>query len=190
MITKRASGHLLTAACLAVFIGSAPAAPKETLNFTFAMGGDVVGGRSEPEPVRGKTSPVWFKTTATLNPGGLFMKDASYGGKSSSNCFDNGSVSGNIQLTKTRDGEAKAILWFSGYTSDGSEKEVTYYLTLVDSAGWNGDPDAQFPPRDTTLNLVANEWSMQTEGGGRLKNVTCTGSGKVDVDVILWLSQP
>ena len=190
MITKRASGHLLTAACLALCMGSTPAAPKETLNFTFAMGGDVVGGGSGPEPVRGKTSPVWFKTTATLNPGGLFMKDASYGGKSSSNCFDNGSVSGNIQLTKTRDGEAKAILWFSGYTSDGSGKEVTYYLTLVDSAGWNGDPDAQFPPRDTTLNLVANEWSMQTEGGGRLKNVTCTGSGKVDVDVILWLSQP
>ena len=190
MMTKRASGHLLTAACLALFMGSTPAAPKETLNFTFAMGGDVIGGGSGPEGVRGRTSPVWFKTGATLASGGLFMSDSSYGGKSAANCFGDGSVSGNIQLTKTKDGEAKAILWFSGYASDGSGAEVTYYLTLVDSKGWDGKPDLQFPPRGDTLDMLADQWSMETEGRGRLKNLSCTGSGTGSLNFWLELSQP
>jgi hypothetical protein len=184
---------LLAGAASLLIVGAADAAPRVYLPFSFTMSGDVEGdGEKERDPVRGNNDPVWFQGPLTLKE--FFLDDARYGAKSAASCFDSGAILVDLQLTQTRDDKAQAMLWFWGLTSDS--KPILYILTLVDPEGWKFlggvSPITDFPPINDDYYMVASEWSMQTEGKGKLKNVSCRGSNvdDADADVRIELYQP
>lgn len=168
-----------------LFLGSANAAPKETLYFEFEMNGDADKTGSGPEGVRGHNSPVWFRFDGgnMLDKTGIVWVNKSYSETDAANCFNDGTIGKvDLQLVRTRTGAAQASMWFQGKTSEPGGAEITYLLTLVDPKGWIGLTDDRFPPRTGSVSMLATEWSMETEGKGKLKNVTCKGIGDTNSD--------
>lgn len=89
-------------------------------------------------------------------------------------CFKNGiDFEDNITLAvvKERDGSAWARVYFWGCVNDG-ETELLYGLHMYGT--FSGD----WPPQDgKTTDVHLYEWEMVSEGRGKLKKVSCTGSG-------------
>ena len=174
---------VLAAMTSLLIVGSANAAPKETLYFEFEMDGDVDKTGAGPEGVRGNNSPVWFRFVGggMLDKTGIVWSNNSYSETDAANCFNNGVIDNvDLQLVRTQSGAAQASMWFLGRTSEPGGAEIKYLLTLVDPNGWIGLTDDRFPPRSGSVVMVATEWALETEGKGKLKNVSCKGSGNAD----------
>ena len=89
-------------------------------------------------------------------------------------CFEDGiSAEDNVTLAvvKENDGTAWARVYFWAYVNDGTT-ELLYGLHMY------GSFSSDWPPKDghTTL-VILDTWEMVSEGKGKLRKVSCTGSG-------------
>ena len=98
-------------------------------------------------------------------------------------CFPEAAVTGAIGVSETKNGNAKAVFWFSSEYDDGSNTaHIRYMLTLTADQWWTTElrtTKAEFPPllSDPTAYMLAMDWEMETEGKGKDRNSSCKGSG-------------
>ena len=92
-------------------------------------------------------------------------------------CFQNGiDFYDNITLAvvKERDGSAWARVYFWGCVNDGAT-ELLYGLHMYGTFDGPWPPDPGVNEGTTYVHLY--EWEMVSEGKGKLKKASCTGSG-------------
>jgi hypothetical protein len=104
------------------------------------------------------------------------------------NCFRDGiRVDDNITLAvvKERDGSAWARVYFWAYVNDGIT-ELLYGLHMY------GTFDGPWPPQNGVGNptfVHLNSWEMVSEGKGKLRRVSCTGSGEFPTGVTITVTR-
>lgn len=113
---------------------------------------------------------------------GELFKELFYG----DDCFkDVIEESDNITLAvvKESDGTAWARVYFWAYVNDG-ETELKYGLHMY------GDFDSPWPPENGGTTVISlNSWEMVSEGKGKLRRVSCTGSGEFPNGVTITVTR-
>ena len=160
----------------------------EAAEYSVTITGAVSGGSDAP----------WTETSGGKNIQGdyrsgdfghldlsFFTMSYPYGpftGSRGENCFGSAPVSLYPQaaIARGRGGRAEGRFWFWGSTDNEDSIPVLYQfivLGLFDkstSTGW--------PPSDTT-SMTMTDWVMNASNdGGELKNISCNGEGKFDID--------
>jgi len=103
-------------------------------------------------------------------------------------CFKDGiRIDDNITLAvvKERDGTAWARVYFWAYVNDGTT-ELLYGLHMY------GTFKGPWPPQNGIGNptyVHLNTWEMVSEGKGRLRRVSCTGSGTFYNEVTITVTR-
>jgi len=94
---------------------------------------------------------------------------------SGSDCFpSDGMVEGAILISKTKNGDAKAVFWFRADNFNGDT--VKYVLTLT-GGGWSGSDDFPPPIFNDIAEMDATAWKMETEGKGQHRHTSCKDTG-------------
>ena len=104
------------------------------------------------------------------------------------NCFQDGiRFDDNITLAvvKERDGSAWARVYFWAYVNDGTT-ELLYGLHMY------GTFTGPWPPQNGIYNptyVHLDSWEMVSEGKGKLRKVSCTGSGEFTTEVTITVTR-
>lgn len=174
---------LATIASFIVMSGLTSAAPSEKQQFHVDISGaveaDLLTGNIKNTE---KQKKVTFQACPMCTPFDLesYWQDQAYMHEiPGSDCFSVGEVQGQVTVSETKSGEAKAQFWFDSYTTGAAVR----YLLILTAPGWkklDGSTPEEFPP--TAINgdsayMFATHWEMETVGKGKLRKSACKGEG-------------
>jgi len=148
--------------------------PKVNAEICMTVTGDITAGLAcHTQGIRNNTTQLIVRPIVSDLT--YFHNEIFKGSFPGYQCFKDGiKESDNITLAvvKESDGSAWARVYFWAYVNDEAT-ELLYGLHMY------GDFDGDWPPPDEGVtNVLLNSWEMVSEGKGKLRKVSCTGSGE------------